>query len=141
MKHLFVPYEIALLAKEKGFDGLSNYFYCQEGNLLPRVLESGDEPVVFEPDDFLENFNTMVKYKVNGKYQHVTTAPLYQQLVDWFREEHMLQIEIQTPDGSKGKWSATLHRVNGYGSVLQVNDKETYYDAFTEIIEKTLKLI
>ena len=66
MKELFVPYEIALLAKEKGFDKACFGYYLTFGNneLMPVVM-AFDE---FKP----------LSYNV------YLSAPLYQQLVDWF---------------------------------------------------------
>lgn len=119
IKDLFVPYELAKLAKEKGFNELSNYFYTQKGELKPRILTSGDEPMNFEPEDFFENFNTIVKYEVNGVYQSVITAPLWQQLVDWFRETHFIWIKLEPSinekteafiaDTNRGGWTYIDH--------------------------------
>lgn len=92
MKRLLVSYEIAKQLKEKGFAELADHFYSQDGKLYPRILTSSDEPVDFEPDDFYENFNNIEKYEVEGKYQSVISAPLQQQVIDWFRNNHKIHI-------------------------------------------------
>jgi hypothetical protein len=79
MKHLFVPIELALLAKEKGFDEpcISNYVSGTDvlGNNLVNHLEMWS-------DEDLETIYSSTK------------APIYQQLIDWFREKHNLNIPI-----------------------------------------------
>lgn len=66
MKHLFVPYELALLAKEKGF-----YEEC-----YAEYSAITNEPI----------------WVMNGCKLNDTllNAPLYQQLVDWFVKKDIL---------------------------------------------------
>lgn len=70
MKHLFVPYELAILAKEKGFN----------------------EPCL------ASYLNTKLRWHTDGLNNSdqwlgkSITAPLYQQLVDWFREKHNIHV-------------------------------------------------
>jgi len=90
-KHL-VSFEIAKKLRQLGFNLLVNYFYSQEGNLIPRILESGNESIEFEPYDFYENFNTIAKYKVKNDYQSVFSAPLLSQVFDWIKNEYNIQI-------------------------------------------------
>jgi hypothetical protein len=72
MKHLFVTYELALLAKEKGFDDECLAYYSDEGEIYFKTSNSW-----------------------NGITQqdcHATkvTAPLWQQLSDWFIKEKLV---------------------------------------------------
>lgn len=92
LKNQVVSFEIAKKLRGLGFNILVNYFYSQEGTLIPRILKSGDESIDFEPDDFYENFNTIAKYEVNGKYQNVFSAPLLSQFFDWIKKEYKIQM-------------------------------------------------
>lgn len=81
MKHLFVPYQLALLAKEKGFNEecLGNYFTNIEGRLLEGFPKDGHAI-------WMESNSEQIK-------PENCTAPLYQQLLDWFASEHNLYID------------------------------------------------
>lgn len=87
MKHLFVPYALALLAKEKGFDEPCFGGYEQEGK----------EFKYYKPNDFLKT-SMGLQHMEHGNHvnnnlidAHCTT-PLYQQLVDWFIETKKIYI-------------------------------------------------
>ncbi len=62
MKHLFVPYEFALLLKEKGFDESCFAHYHKDG--------------------MLSDVRLMKNSEITNKYDSCT-APLYQQVSDW----------------------------------------------------------
>lgn len=122
MKHLFVPYELALKLKEKGFNEecLSRFF----GDKLTITTTFGCK----NSDDVPEQFN----FKC--------TAPLYQQVIDWFREKHNRQIEILW----RGDVSAFCYKIGTfrYGShSFSKKDYDDYYECMTDAIEETLKLI
>lgn len=69
MKHLFVPYEIALKLKEKGFDEPCLSWYYQESKELCEVTS-----YLYEGSKNSENNIDRVPF---------VTAPLYQQVIDW----------------------------------------------------------
>lgn len=69
MKNLFLSYELALLAKEKGFDKDCFRVYSRNRKL------TNDE--LLNPND-----NKWIN------------APLYQQIVDWFREKYNIHIRV-----------------------------------------------
>jgi len=75
MKHLFVPYEIALALKEKGF----------EEECLAYFLTST------QPDPVITVCNPNKQYP---EWINTISAPLYQQVVDWFREKHKIHFDI-----------------------------------------------
>jgi len=83
MKNLFVPYELAVMAKEKMIDipCLGVYHHSSPDLIL------SDIPCVYNYD--FGNINGFLKV-----YDYVTTAPTYQQLVDWFDE---MGIDIEKP--------------------------------------------
>ena len=70
---MFVPYEIALKLKEKGFNETCFGFYTNEGLL------------------YSEGWG----YKKNNNvYETETLAPLYQQVFKWFRDKHNISYSI-----------------------------------------------
>lgn len=69
MKDLFVTYQLALLAKQKGFDESCLAYYGNEEKLF---ITAG----------------------AILKYRPLLKAPLYQQLIDWFLEKHDIWVEI-----------------------------------------------
>ena len=73
MKHLFVPYELAVKLKEKGFDENCFGFYTENLKLCSANLN---------------NINRADKFYIS--------APLYQQVIDWFREKHKIWLDIES---------------------------------------------
>jgi len=86
MKEQFVTYDIALKLKELGFD---EECLCTYGKSDKRFMRNPgtnmiDEPVEDNP-----------YYWQNSKvHESVICAPLWQQVIDWFREANNLQVEI-----------------------------------------------
>lgn len=114
MKHLFVPYELALLAKEKGFNEP-----CMKG------IKDGEE------------FTTCGFNLTNNGNSHDYTLPLYQQLVDWFREKHKIYIVI---DLSILSHKYTVHGPMGHE--LKINTHAgSYYEALNTAITKAFEVI
>lgn len=82
MKKQFVTFEIALKLKELGFD--EPCFGCWENNIefhIPFVVGYD----LIAPDNF------------NSK-DNCVSAPLWQQVIDWFREIYCVFIEIKVGD-------------------------------------------
>lgn len=79
MKHLFVPYEIALLAKEKGFNE----------DCITRWGETSKKL-----------YETWKPMKNSEDCEDFTAAPLYQQLVDWFDKKHKINISLSKDDNN-----------------------------------------
>lgn len=109
MKHLFVPYEIALKLKEKGFDDPCFGFFTQ-GMLHFKLPES----------------NTVL-----------TNTPLYQQVIDWFRETEGFYIEVVRYDVGHFEYQIK-------SNMAIENSKctfPTYYGALNKAIEEALNII
>lgn len=118
MKHLFVSYEIALMAKEKGFDELC---ITRWGETSKKLYEA------WKP----------MKNSEDG--EDFTSAPLYQQLIDWFRVEHNMLIWVET---------ATYLREFNYRYYIETYDNKAegmktnnYYKALNDAIKKAFKMI
>ena len=86
MNHLFVPYEIALQLKEKGFDEFCIGLFNEEG------LQYDGEIYSFPFHNSLT--------KEGAVDPSIVAAPLYQQVIDWFREKHNIDILLEITYGS-----------------------------------------
>ena len=74
MKNLFVPYNLAVLAKEKGFN--IPVLACYDGRKESNPLVQLD--------------NSLHGIDYNKWDNLATSAPLYQQLIDWFFNNHKI---------------------------------------------------
>lgn len=124
MKNLFVPYIIAKQLKELGYNEPSLMVYYGMGTSHP-------EDKMYIPSAFGKIKNTDL---INFPEQHIynegqITAPLYQQVVDWFREEHGVVIHVFK---SENGWRYTL----GVGLFEKYNN---YYDALNAGIEEAVR--
>lgn len=81
MKHLFVPYAIALALKEKGFDEPCfgfHYVYFKGDNVELKIEPNGRTNAAF----------------IKADAKSCCLAPVYQQVVDWFRDKHSIYIAV-----------------------------------------------
>lgn len=128
MKHLFVPYELAKLAKEKGFDGNCLATYIEGETGISYILQM--------------NRKKLLPAALTG---FTTNAPLYQQLVDWFREKHGIVIQLHHLIPTCYYWS--FHATTESGSKLikkasgRITSRDDYYEALTKALEEAFKLI
>lgn len=121
MKHLFIPYELAVIAKEKGFNGPCCALYN------PNLLN----------DSIWTTTNSNIDLLTNNK-KIVCAAPLYQQIVDWFREKHSISILVEI---GEHEFSYKLFN-NKKDKMLPVASfNGTYYEALNKAIEVAFKLI
>ena len=134
MENLFVPYELAVLAKEKGFNEATLACYELDGCFA--FLPYNDENINLDTELF--------------------SAPIYQQLVDWFREEHNILVIVDAVapriNELSGYYSSieglnknNIHRASPLSSqfVRSFNTAsfKNYYEALTEAIKEAFKLI
>lgn len=142
MKDLFVPYELALSLKEKGFNEECLGGYVSNG--LTYEVVTGNKYESLTNDDF--------------------DAPLYCQVIDWLRENYNIHIEIVFKNWSdfSNSFEYTCDLI--YQSELLYFKKKTnkytdkvkqhirrddnpylyftsYYEALTKAINEALKLI
>ena len=143
MQEQFVNYEIALALKELGFN--EQCLACYTPHLGKGIFELIGKGFSNEGSAFNERF--VKAHAVNG-----CSAPLYQQVIDWFIKEHDLTISIF-------KWSVKyylndelqtprfLFDIDTYGDysddwVYQsINDDlkyESYHEAMEQSILKTI---
>ena len=116
MKNLFVSYEIAILLKEKGFnEPCFAWYYLPEGNLMGLGSQEA------------------LKFKNKGSKKHFCSAPLYQQVVDWFREKHLIKF-IESEQFIPSEYNVW--------SIKQAGSFKKYGEwTLNEAIEEALKLI
>ena len=117
MKEQFVSYSIALKLKELGFNEHCFGMYCQHGDLQNINLFTSNDP---------DNISKRSSFKL------ICIAPLWQQVIDWFREEH--NINLYLPKSVYG----------GYVYVVDSKYSDTiykdYYDAREQAILKAIEL-
>jgi len=145
MKEQFVPYEIAKKLEEKGFDEecLAGY-YVFGGN----KEQGGDEQT--EPELFMDGYD--IDYReaeLNMHAYYYCDAPLWQQVVDWLREEKNINIIIDKVSDSEYVYHNYFQElITGKGRIKfgagQDEDIEieyTYFQARQAAIEHALTLI
>lgn len=126
MKHLFVSYDLALRAKEKGFNEPCFRYYnkdTEESTGIERWMS-----------------NNLYSPFVNTSESGNVAAPLYQQLIDWFREEHEMEIYCVKQIEEEDEYGAIL----GWKGVEDYHDKyceKDYYSALNRAISEAFKLI
>jgi hypothetical protein len=132
MKSLFVPYKIAKLAKEKGFDEPCLAYYGDLSQALFGVQPN--DKISFRKNSTLEESH-------NNK-NITSAAPLYQQLVDWFREKHLLILSINLVNDHWWSWSIIfVHPDNTTDDIIPDSRKDNYHNSLNEVLEEAFKLI
>lgn len=120
MKYLFVPYEIAIVAKSQGFNEPCLAYY--ERQQLSNIVE-------------YSNSKLRQENLINGQ----CLAPIYQQLIDWFRDKHNLHIEVfhQLRPANNVVYGIKIGSNTG-GIQDGFNN---YYEALNKALEEAFKLI
>lgn len=127
MKHLFVPYELAVKLKENNFK-----------ETCFRFIYAGDTANNIDHDTYVlpsegKDFNSE---------DMCMSIPLYQQVTDWFREKHHINIRVAC--NSLTCHFAMNERLQDGGTQMMGPTYivfKTYYDALTYGIEEALKFI
>jgi len=112
MKDIFIPFELALWARDLGFD----------------------EPCVGKYSGGSKELKVGV---INQQMATWLLAPTYQQILDWLREQHSIFISH-----SHASWGEDWFYSVGNGNVkLLVTDIKDYYEAFDSCLIKVFKII
>lgn len=141
MKHLFLPYELALIAKEKGFDEpcMAMYTVPDDGSKVCFAMFGDYE---FPMKQYSEAFNN---YNSNDEFIETISAPLYQQIIDWFIEKHEIYIwtEYDTiPDDGDGWEQGEVYRMQKKDSGGRSSRSHLpKYKAYNYLIDEAFKLI
>lgn len=115
MEKLFVPYELAVIAKEKGFDKKCLGFW---------TVNSGDSLIMFP----------LICKNKGG----LISAPTHQQIMDFLREKHNIYIVV-TPLEDGGYSGIIVSRIKSLNHTPV--GQTTYYKALESAIEEAFKLI
>jgi len=131
MNKLFVPYELAAMAKQKGFSDpcFAKFFYPEVPENRFRYNTQGT-PMNYNSEDC-------------GRF---ISAPLYQQLVDWFREKHFINIETTFDFITFDVVIYDFKNNNVVNIVSSLSDKSQHcftdwYSALDAAIEQAFKII
>jgi hypothetical protein len=121
MQHLFVPYDIARQLKEKGF------------NEPCLMVFYGNNPYGHLPDEmYLPSAVGKITNSTLKDDQHDNVcAPLYQQVIDWFRDKQIKIIEAPNFD-----YEIWTYNDNNY-----MYEQKFVYLLIDQAIEQALKLI
>jgi hypothetical protein len=140
MTNQFVTYEIALALKELRFDELCLAVFYQG-----KFMHGHIEPYVW-------NLVNSVKTNSDCNSIDIVTAPLYQQVIDWFRDEHLLELLVLPQDKSLCD-PAPLYfiAIESYksGNMIEVFNStvepmlhyDCYYEAREGVILKCIEII
>lgn len=149
MKELFVPYALAIQLKEKGFQEPCLAYYqvsklFSEGYKLNYIQYEEDNPLI----------NNMLSKDIS--------APLYQQVIDWFRENYEIYISsfIQFQNKIEDECEEEIIYIYELMSLTKTRKEElsyhpyvedsnyfenskdqSYYGSLNEVIEEALRLI
>lgn len=125
IEELFLPYELAVIAKEKGFDDWCFAVYTPEFKCVSHY-------------GLGEEFTGMWKA---SETKGIPT-PLHQEIIDWFiKKEIFINWELQVTDVFE--YYGTIHLVRDYNKVLHFKSdkKSDNYKALNEAIKEAFKLI
>jgi hypothetical protein len=147
MKHLFLPYELSRIAKEKGFDEPCIAEWVN-GFLCPHAQWSNQEDRIdrdtHSPDsDF--DWYTYTNNRPNwmGSERTVCSAPLYQQIIDWLeKREVFIDACVDISDGTF-KWYYKISTIIKYKFVETVDNTpyKSKTDALNQALQEAFKLI
>lgn len=146
MKNLFVPYEIAKTAKEKGFNepvlGFFNndlsfprlYHSVQEVRAMDYMEDNDIAYIGYEKDD-----TVFIEYKAMGDEVPAIT---HQQLLDWIRDKHKIHIYLFLNAG-KDAYNVVMEyeNFNIGGEPTPWKQSFEYHEALNKAFEEALKFI
>lgn len=149
MKNLFVPYEIAVLAKEKGFnDPCLQFFKDIDGKIYLSDNDSipGCNSIEIEINAPFYNFDGFPLYDTK-----LVSAPLYQQIIDWFREKHKIEVFARPYLSSQNitkYFPCAIRKIKDEYGIKWEDDifynkpkTYSYYQSLNKAIKEALKLI
>lgn len=147
MKHLFVPYELAVKLKENGFDEECLAIYCKVSwsknlNNVELLPTSGSCSTEEYPEFMtITNIPIRVDEKEFGTLEKCS-APLYMQVMDWFDSKdihvniYFLPYNIPYIYGFNIIINSATRHYTGIP-----NKSETRYEAYDKAFMKALKLL
>lgn len=137
MQEELVLFKTAELAKEKGFNEKSQYYYILDFGSFQR----NTTPLKFNTP--FESKNIYQSCKLSGSQPHLALAPTQSLLQKWLREVHKLHVDLRQNFQSKGKYFITIYETsNKYHTKFKSdNYHNTYEEALEVALQEGLKLI
>lgn len=140
MQEQIVGFEVAKLAKDKGFKELCLNYYFEDGELRENKIVTTNgyygEEVTFEYEELIENWNDKFLTKKDGSrcfgcpkargYFETFSAPQQSVLQRWLREVHNVHIEIYF---NYKKYYAAIFGKN------EAKDVEFEYETYEKALE------
>lgn len=122
MENQFVPYDIALKLKELGFN--EHCFASYTNKDLSFVRELFGDVIAS-------------RYSINNDVDYSTeiTAPLYQQVFEWFRNNNNMHHNIVHQESSSQEW------YNAYVEGEKIDECGSYRQAHIACINKLIELV
>ena len=131
-----VTFEIAVLAKEKGFNEKCNLYYSDCRNAIPQKIYPFITNEIINDEIKKDKFVTLV-----------CSAPTQSLLQSWILENHYLFITVELAYNQNwGRYSASVHKKSkdGNTAIIAIDGFTIFdspYDAFNEGLFESLKLI
>lgn len=141
IENLFIPFKEAKQLKKLGFDMECFGHFENEEKILRISYES--HPHI--PEEHKDRPAMFIHDNRNSKNpQWMITAPTYQQVFQWFREEHNLTSHIHWTVG--GKWDYTIEKsiprdLLDMSPIRYRVDIETYEEAELACLRKLIEII
>lgn len=132
-----VPYKISVKLQSLGFNYISPIFYCEENGRVD-----------YESAEWLNNrywiaFNAEILEE--GSQERYCSAPLYQQIFRWFREEHSLHGCIDLSVTKPEHWYFRITKIGSNDYEYHSEDEQiefnTYEDAQNTCIAKMIEIL
>ena len=119
MKKLFVPYKIATLLREKGFNEpcIAVFFYHKAFKMCSAIWDN-DIPCHY-------NVNNS-HYYLEDKHGDLVTAPTLEQVFNWLEEKHQIFIDIETDCTTYPKFAYSINKF--VGNPKDLAEKEWYWE-------------
>ena len=120
----FATEDISILAKENGFNESCLGFYMLSHTSDKYIFSLFCEDLYYSSTKFAKNSDLDVN--PTGRLKKCFTAPLWQQIIDWFRTKYkiLLDIHIIVLDDLQN-WDFHYQSLKDY---LELNEDETEYD-------------
>jgi len=128
MNHLFVTYEIALKLKELGFNEpcVTTFFKKELVAMNHRIGNL-----------YFDKLNSEMVDSYTLKH-HSCNAPMHQQVTDWLREKHNINIISPTLLMYSNNWICRAISLDTKEEINIGGSGENYYDALNRAIEEVL---
>lgn len=134
MKQQFCTYEISLKLKKLGFNEecLAIYTHNNEHYTAGTFFLHTPHPFTIE-----ELIPEVQDIRESAVY---ILAPLWQQVIDWFRERHNIIVDWNLHDGDDSKtWRITISHYDCYYLLYNQHvGKESYYETYQEAREQAI---